>query len=336
VTGRAETLRVGVIGTGAMGASHVTTLATSVPGAEVTALHDVDAPRADRLAAEVGAASVPSASELIESDRVDAVVVASPDATHELLVLECLAARKPVLCEKPLALGVEGSQRIVDAEVVLGRRLVQVGFMRRYDSAYRALREAVLGGDLGTPRAVHCVHRNAHAQPGATSDSVIMGSMVHELDIVPWLVDDPLTGITVVSAPRAGDAFADLQVAVLETASGVVATVEVFVNAEYGYDIGCEVVGTAGTARLTAPYGLARRRNGVDGRSVAADFVERFADAYRVELAHWVRAASEGRVDGADAWSGHRANVAAAAGVEARRSGAKVRIETEHPPPLYR
>jgi myo-inositol 2-dehydrogenase/D-chiro-inositol 1-dehydrogenase len=336
VTGRAETLRVGVIGTGAMGASHVTTLATSVPGAEVTALHDVDAQRADRLAAEVGAASVPTASELIDSDRVDAVVVASPDATHELLVLECLSARKPVLCEKPLALGVDGSQRIVDAEVVLGRRLVQVGFMRRYDSAYRALREAVLGGDLGTPRAVHCVHRNAHAQPGATSDSVIMGSMVHELDIVPWLADDPLTGITVVAAPSAGDAFADLQVAVLETASGLVATVEVFVNAEYGYDIGCEVVGTAGTARLTAPYGLARRRNGVDGRGVAADFVERFADAYRVELAQWVRAASEGRVDGADAWAGHRANVAAAAGVEARRSGAKVRIETEDPPPLYR
>jgi myo-inositol 2-dehydrogenase/D-chiro-inositol 1-dehydrogenase len=336
VTGRAETLRVGVIGTGAMGASHVTTLATAVPDAEVTALHDFDAARADRLAAEVGATSVPSASELIGSDRVDAVVVASPDATHELLVLECLAARKPVLCEKPLALGADGSQRIVDAEVVLGLRLVQVGFMRRYDSAYRALREAVVDGCLGTPRAVHCVHRNAHAQPGATSDSVIMGSMVHELDIVPWLVDDPLTAITVVAATPAGDAFADLQVAVLETASGVVATVEVFVNAEYGYDIGCEVVGTAGTARLTPPYGLARRRDGVDGRDVAAHFVERFADAYRVELARWVRAASYGRVDGADAWAGHRANVAAAAGVQALHSGRRVGIDTEAPPPLYR
>jgi myo-inositol 2-dehydrogenase / D-chiro-inositol 1-dehydrogenase len=336
VTGRAETLRVGVIGTGAMGASHVTALATSVPGAEVTVLHDFDGPRADRLAAEVGATAVASATELIGSDRVDAVVVASPDATHELLVLECLAARKPVLCEKPLALGVDGSQRIVDAEVVLGLRLVQVGFMRRYDSAYLALREAVLGGDLGTPRAVHCVHRNAHAQPGATSDGVIVGSMVHELDIVPWLVGDPLTGITVVAPARAGDVFADLQVAVLETASGVVATVEVFVNAGYGYDIGCEVVGSAGTARLTAPYGLARRRDGVDGREVAADFVERFADAYRVELAQWVRAASEGRVDGADAWAGHRANVAAAAGVQALRSGQKVGIDTEVPPPLYR
>jgi myo-inositol 2-dehydrogenase / D-chiro-inositol 1-dehydrogenase len=336
VTGAAGTLRVGVIGTGAMGASHVTTLATSVPGADVTVLHDFDAPRADRLAATVGATAVPSASEVIGSDRVDAVVVASPDATHELLVLECLAARKPVLCEKPLALGVDGSQRIVDAEVVLGLRLVQVGFMRRYDSAYRALREAVLGGGIGTPRAVHCVHRNAHAQPHATSDGVIVGSMVHELDIVPWLVADPLSAITVVAPPSPGAAFADLQVAVLETASGVVATVEVFVNAGYGYDIGCEVVGSSGTARLTAPYGLARRRDGVDAVEVAADFVERFADAYRVELAQWVRAASEGRVDGADAWAGHRANVAAAAGVQARRSGRKVRIDTDDPPPLYR
>ncbi|MDX6366821.1 MAG: myo-inositol 2-dehydrogenase / D-chiro-inositol 1-dehydrogenase, partial [Nocardioidaceae bacterium] len=85
MTGRSKGLRVGVIGTGAMGASHVRTLATSVPGAEVTVLHDFDTPRADRLAAEVGAVAVPSASELIGSDRVDAVVVASPDATHELL-----------------------------------------------------------------------------------------------------------------------------------------------------------------------------------------------------------------------------------------------------------
>jgi myo-inositol 2-dehydrogenase/D-chiro-inositol 1-dehydrogenase len=336
MTAARQPLRVGVIGTGAMGASHVRTLATWVPGAEVTVVHDFDVTRAEQVAAEVGAVAVPSAADVIGSERVQAVVVASPDPTHESLVLECLAARKPVLCEKPLAVDVAGSQRIVDAETVLGRRLVQVGFMRRFDVAYRALRDTVRGGSLGTPRAVHCVHRNAQAHPGSTSDGVITGSMVHELDIVPWLFDDPLSSILVVAQQRPGDTFADLHVAVLETASGVVATLQVFVNAGYGYDIGCEVVGTAGTARLTEPYGLARRRDGVDGRDVPDDFVERFADAYRVELARWVRAASHGGVDGADAWDGHRANVAAAAGVESRRTGIKVRIDTEDRPALYR
>jgi myo-inositol 2-dehydrogenase / D-chiro-inositol 1-dehydrogenase len=115
-----------------------------------------------------------------------------------------------------------------------------------------------------------------------------------------------------------------------------VATVEVFVNAGYGYDIGCEIVGTAGTARLTGPYGLARRREGTDGVDVPADFVSRFSDAYRLELVRWVQAAAEGSVDGADAWDGHRANVAAAAGVQSRRSGGdRVPVAPDEPPALY-
>jgi myo-inositol 2-dehydrogenase/D-chiro-inositol 1-dehydrogenase len=328
-------LRVGVIGTGAMGTNHVQTLARWVPGAEVTAVHDLDTGRAAQLADTVGARSVLSAGELIGSSQVDAVVVASPDPTHEQLVLQCLAARKPVLCEKPLALGADASQRVVDAEVILGRRLVQVGFMRRYDPSYLSLRGAVRSGSLGSPRAVHCVHRNAMAQPGATSDGVIANSMIHELDIVPWLLDDHVRSIEVAAA-SSGSGFADLQVALLETASGVVVTVEVFVNAGYGYDIGCEVVGTAGTARLTAPYGIARRTQGADLVEVTPDFVARFADAYRLELSDWVRAAPRGNVDAAGAWDGHRANVAAAAGVESRRTGARVKISAEEPPDLYR
>ena len=328
-------LRVGVIGTGAMGASHVRTLAAWVPGAEVSAVSDVDQARADRLAREVGAVRLPGADELIGSDQVDAVVVASPDASHEQLVLSCLAARKPVLCEKPLALGVEGSQRIVDAEVVLGRRLVQVGFMRRFDAAYVQLRDLRRADGLGACRAVHCVHRNALAHPDATSDGVVANSMIHELDIVPWLLDDPLASITVVPAQRPGKELADLQIALLETAAGIPVTVEVFVNAGYGYDVRCELVGEAGTARLTPPYGLARRVDGSDGVEVSADFVARFADAYRVELAAWVAAASRESVDGADAWDGHRANLCAAAGIESRHSGTAVSIPQERPPSLY-
>jgi myo-inositol 2-dehydrogenase/D-chiro-inositol 1-dehydrogenase len=329
-------LRVGVIGTGAMGASHVRTLATWVPGAEVTALNDVDHARADRLAREVGAVCLAGADDVISSGDVDAVIVASPDESHEQLVLSCLAARKPVLCEKPLALGVEGSQRIVDAEVVLGRRLVQVGFMRRFDAAYLQLRDLRRAGGLGACRAVHCVHRNAVGHPDATSDGVVANSMIHELDIVPWLLEDPLASITVVPPDRSGRQLADLQVALLETASGIPVTVEVFVNAGYGYDVRCELVGEAGTARLTPPYGLARRVDGSDGAAVSADFVARFAEAYRVELAAWVAAASRDSVDGADAWDGHRANVCAGAGIESRRSGTLVSIPQEAPPAIYR
>ena len=81
--------------------------------------------------------------DLIRDDAVDAVVVASWGPTHEEFVLACIAAGKPVFCEKPLATTVEACRRILDAEMAHGRRLVQVGFMRRYDAGYRAMKEAV-------------------------------------------------------------------------------------------------------------------------------------------------------------------------------------------------
>ncbi len=329
-------LRIGVVGAGAMGTSHVRTLAGWVPGCRVSAVYDFDAARSLSVAEEAGAFSAVSASALITSSEVDAVIVAAPDPLHEELVLECLAADKPVLCEKPLAIGAEGSQRLVDAEVAAGRRLIQVGFMRRFDPGYVALRDAIADGGIGTPRVVHCVHRNARAHPSATSDGVIVNSMIHELDVVPWLLDDPLAAITVFAARRQDGGLRDPQVAVLETRGGVLVTAEVFVNAGYGYDVRCEVVGDGGTARLTPPYGLSLRQSGTDGVVVSDDFVARFTDAYRIELAGWVSSVRSGVAQGPSAWDGHRANLAASAGVESLHSGNRVEIPDVSVPEFYR
>jgi len=315
-------VRIGVIGAGAMGGSHARMLTRWVPAAGVALVHDFDAASAARVAAEVGAESVGSAKELI--DAVDAVVITSPDPTHEELALACVAAGRPVLCEKPLAVDVDGAARVVAAEEATGRALVQVGFMRRYDPAYVAMRAAVLAGRVGRPLVVHCVHRNAVAHPSVTSDGIVSNSMIHELDCVPWLLDDPITAITVAS-PRA-EGLRDPQVALLETAGGTLVTVEVFVNAGYGYDVRCEVVGAAGTVRLTPPYGLAARTEGGDGLLVSADFVARFADAYRTELAGWVEGLQRGVVDGPTARDGYRAAVVAACGVESLHTGARVEV----------
>ena len=123
--------------------------------------------------------------------------------------------------------------------------------------------------------------------------------------------------------------------AVIESASGVLATVEVFVNARYGYDVQCEVVGERGTARLTPPYGLSLRRDGGDGRQVSDDFVQRFADAYRIELSAWVASIQAGSPIGPSAWDGHRAILVATAGVESLHSGGRVEIADPEMPSLY-
>ncbi len=330
------TLGVGIIGVGVMGATHARVLANWIPGARVAAITDADSGRAAAVAVETGGAVVGTAPELIAHPDVDAVVIAAPDPLHEELVLACLAAGRPTLCEKPLAISSHGTRRIVDAEIALGRRMVQVGFMRRFDPAFVALRATATDGSIGTPRLVHCLHRNV-SNPAATSDGVVLNSMIHELDHVPWLLGSPLTAITI-TAPTAGKQPGDLldtQVAVLETAGGALATVEVSVNARYGYDVQVELVGDTGTARLTSPYGIERRRDGMDGAEVTADWVGRFLDAYRVELAAWVDAALSGKSAGPSAWDGHLATVAAEAGVASLHSGARVVIDAGERPGLY-
>lgn len=333
--GRTDVVRVGVVGAGAMGASHIAMLERWVPGARVVSVYDADEARAAEVAGGIGADVAGSSAALVSSADVDAVLVAAPDPLHEELALACIAAAKPTLCEKPLATSVAGSRRVVEAEVAAGRRFVQVGFMRHFDPAYLQLRAALLGGEVGAVRAMHCLHRNARAHPTATSEGVLVNSMIHEFDSVPWLLDDPLAAVTVF-APRADEgALQDTQVAVLQTRGGTVVTVEVSVNARYGYDIHTEVVGSLGTLTMTPPYGIGVRREGVDGRVVDSDFVARFVDAYRIELAAWVDSVQAGGAAGPSAWDGHRANLAAFAAVDSLRGAGRVTVPDEQRPDLY-
>ena len=311
---------VGVIGAGMMGAAHVTTLTTGVPGAHVAAVSDADPERAAAAAREGGAQAIADPLELIADPAVDAVVVASFDTTHEAFVLACIAAGKPVLCEKPLATTADACLRVIDAELAAGRRLVSLGFMRRFDPAYESIKAQLDGGGVGPVLLVHCAHRNAVAPPIYTSEMLITSSAVHEIDITRWLLGEEIVGATV-HLPRptsqAPDGLRDPQLVLLETATGVLIDIELFVNARYGYDIRCELVGETGTLRLD--------------EQVAPDFRARFATAYRRELDCWVR----GLDDGPNAWDGYAANAVADACLESLSSGTRAAVELVERPALY-
>ncbi len=316
---------VGVIGAGMMGAAHVVTLATSVEGAHVAAVSDADPQRAAAAAAEGGARAIADPHELIADPEVDAVVVASFDTTHEEFVIACILAGKPVLCEKPLATSADACLRVIDAELAAGRRLVSLGFMRRYDPGFEAIKAGLDDGGVGAVLLVHCAHRNAFAPPAYTSEMLITSSAVHEIDVTRWLLGEEIVGATV-RAPRptsqAPEGLRDPQLVLLETASGVLIDVEVFVNARYGYDIRCELVGETGTLRL--------------GEEVAPDFRARFATAYRRELEAWVRGVSSGHADGQpDAWDGYAANAVADACLASLASGERAEVALEARPSLY-
>jgi myo-inositol 2-dehydrogenase / D-chiro-inositol 1-dehydrogenase len=332
-------VRVGVIGAGLMGSTHVRLLSAHVAGAEVAAVSDALPGQAERVAAEYGVPAVhPDSGELIGDGAVDAVVVASPAATHAGFVRACLDAGKPVLCEKPLAAGADASRELVDAEVAGGRRLVQVGFMRRYDPGYADLKLRLDAGVVGPPVLVRCVHRNAAVAEGYTSEMLITESVVHEIDVVRWLLGEELARVTV-HAPRptglAAPGVRDPQLVVLETESGVLVDVEIFVNARYGYDIRCEVVGETGTLALATPATVQVRHDGRDALDVPARFQERFVAAYAEELRAWVASIADGRPSGPSAWDGYAAAAVSEAGVASLRGGGPVDVTIGARPDLY-
>jgi myo-inositol 2-dehydrogenase/D-chiro-inositol 1-dehydrogenase len=333
-------INVGVIGTGMIGQDHIRRLSGVVAGARVTAVTDADPDRAAAVAAGLPGAQVfDSGEKLIDSDVTDAVVVTSWGPTHEAYVLAAIAARVPVFCEKPLASTADACSRIIDAEVSAGRRLVQVGFMRRYDEQYRAVKGVVTGGSIGAPLIMHAAHRNPSVPPHFTSDMIINDSAVHDIDVARWMFSCEVAGVTVVKprpSGRASAALDDPLVLLLEMSSGVLVSVEVMLNAAFGYDIRGEVVCEEGTVALSESAGAVLKRAGSASVRVPADWRERFVRAFDTEFQSWVDDVAAGRApSGPSSWDGYAATVVCDAGLAALASGSRAEVELRERPALY-
>ena len=319
------TVRVGIIGVGVMGADHARKLNGSVAGALVTAVADFDHDRADAVAADMRSASVASDGfDLIARDDVDAVVIASHDSTHAELALAAIAAGKPVMCEKPLAPSAAEARTVLDAQADSGAELIGLGFMRRFDPAYVDLKRTIELGDLGDVLVAHAISRTVTSGPGGDSATTITNSAIHELDVMPWRLNSRIVEVSwhCGRSSRHGESRQDPQIMLLRTESDVLVTLEVFLNARYGYDTRCEVVGELGTAALTTPGTVVVDRDRSRSTTHPADWILRYSDAYRLELQEWVDAIDQGRPSTlATAADGLRAALVADALVESMHDG---------------
>lgn len=336
-----KSLNIGIIGAGGIGSGHADRLHKYVVNANVTTISDINEAGARKVAERCEARYEEDPLTLIRSDDVDAVLVASWDRTHEEFVRTAIAAGKYVFCEKPLSDTADGCRRVIADEKACGKRLVTVGFMRRYDRGYQHMRQLINSGTFGNILLVHAAHRNA-APTGEKHTTVmsVSGALVHEFDIMRYLLDDEYVSAQLLYPKSTRNADPDLidpQEVILRTRKGTLINQEIYMNCKYGYDIQCEVVGEEGTVRLPELSNIAPiRLDGACRTHIYKEWYRRFEDAYIYELQDWVKSALAGRASGASAWDGYVTSFVAEKCTESRLGGGmKVEFDTGEKPAIY-
>jgi myo-inositol 2-dehydrogenase/D-chiro-inositol 1-dehydrogenase len=338
-----RTVAVGVIGVGGMGLRHVENLANRVVGARVAAVYDLDAARAAQVAQGVGARAMNAPHALVYSPAVDAVIIASPDSTHAELARACVAAGKPLLCEKPLGASQPQAQAVVDAEIASGRRLISLGFMRRFDPAHLAVKRAVESGAIGQPLLFKGASRAQAMAPDRPLDNIMSNTAIHDLDSARWFLCDEENEVrqVMVHALRSHDGLAvgtaDLFLITLLVGERRLASIEVAMAVRYGYDIEATVVGTEGVAETQQPDVALVRRESRCGFVYPQEWLERFQSAYLAEVQEWVDSLRGLRpFGGATAWDGLIASRLADACTGSTLMGEPVAMHVPPKPALYR
>jgi len=326
------TVRIGIIGPGGMGRAHVDRIVNELAGGEVVAVFDVDAANAARVAEPLGATVYGTSAELIASADVDAVMITSGGPFHEADLLKAIAAGKPVFCEKPLTPTADAAVRVMAAEQEAGRKLVTVGFMRRFDRSYNEMKEILDGRELGEAILVHNRHRNPTVPESYTADMAINDTAIHEIDTMRWLLGEEITRVRVDKPKKTKNRFPHLQdplVLVMQSDSGVLIDDEVFVNIAYAYDIQCELVLETGTVSLADQNAITRRDSTGARNRMTMNHNDRFHLAFNAELQQWINAVAKGEHAGSSSWDGYAAAVVCDAGVQALESDESVWVDVQ-------
>ena len=342
-------VRIGLIGSGWMGAFHAESVARRVPGAALAAIADPNTESAQSLALQLGTAQVTASAEDIFADpEIDAVVIASPARFHSPLIAQAAAAGKHIFCEKPAGQSLAELDAALAAVEQAGVHF-QIGFNRRYADDFRAAKEDLAAGAAGTPQLLRSLTRdpgtgsipNAARVPAWT---IFLETLIHDFDTLNWFNEgaEPIEVYAVADAlvepSLRNQGFLDTAVVTIRYSNGAIAVAEANFSALYGYDVRGEVFGSKGMVQAGRATETEARRYTAEGLSADTPRlnVELFRQAYTDELADFaasVRAKRDGGTSPSSnitltpgAADARRALAMALACIESVKSGAPVAV----------
>ncbi|UCI26541.1 inositol 2-dehydrogenase [Mesorhizobium sp. B2-8-5] len=318
-----------LFGAGLIGSVHAKNLARH-PGVRLRTIVDPRRDAAERIATGAGA-EIADTATVMNDPSIKAVVIASATRTHADLIVEAAAKGKAIFCEKPIDLDIARTDACLAAVEKAGVPL-QIGFNRRFDPSFAAVKRRIEAGEIGAVEQVIITSRDPEAETEealAGGGGVFREMTIHDFDMARFLLgEEPVelfaTGSSLVAPYYAKLGDYDTAMFILRTASGRQCHINNSVRAVYGYDQRIEVHGSKGMLQAGNRTPTSVSLSGENG--IAADrplyfFVERYAQSYEAELDHFIQSVAAGRKPAVGAADGRKAMILCEAALASAKSG---------------
>lgn len=296
-------IQVAVLGAGRIGKIHTANLVAQA-GVQLKYVADVHAPSAEALAAQHGA-TVASIDQVFADPAIGAVVIASSTDTHAELILRAAAAGKHIFCEKPVDLTLERARVCAEAVAKAGVTAL-IGFQRRYDPTFAALKARVDAGEIGEQEVLNITSRDPGAPPVSyikVSGGIFKDMLIHDFDVCRWILDDEAVSVYATAScltdPAIGEAGdVDTTAVTIRTRKGRLCQINTSRRSAYGYDQRFEIFGSKGLlmANNHRPTEVEAWSGAATTRDLPENFfLERYRAAYALEMAHFIDAIATGK-----------------------------------------